>query len=140
MPTKSSGRAKTTDVRVVKVDDALGLVMGFAIVCKEGGEPYFDTQGDHITEEAMLEAAVDFMSNARVAKEMHSGGDKGVVVFAWPMTSEIAKAFGLVVEKTGLMIAMKPDDEEILRKFRDGEYTGFSIGGMCHEHEEVPSE
>lgn len=137
MPTTSSDRAKRTDVKVVKVDDSLGLVMGYAIICKEGGEPYFDTQGDHITEEAMLEAAVDFMANARVAKEMHEGDQKGTVIFAWPMTEEIAKAFGLQVEKTGLMIAMRPDSDEMLKKFRDGDYTGFSIGGVCHEHEEV---
>ena len=56
---------------VLKVDDTLGLVMGYAIICKQAGEPYFDLHGDYITEEAMLKAALDFMENSQVAKEMH---------------------------------------------------------------------
>ncbi len=123
--------------RVVKVDEALGLVMGYAIVCKEQGEPYFDTQGDHIPEDAMLGAALDFMENSRLAKEMHVGEGKGTVVFAWPMTEDVAKAFGILTNTTGLMIAMRPSDDAMLEKFRDGTYTGFSIGGERIKDEEV---
>lgn len=122
---------------VLKVDEELGLVMGYAIVSTVDGEPYYDSQGDYIPDESMLNASVDFMKNSRVAKEMHVGGEKGTVVFAWPMTAEIAKAFGLTVTKTGLMIAMLPEDEEVLEKFKSGEYTGFSIGGSRIEDEEV---
>lgn len=131
-----SEREEEMEVRadVLKVDDSLGLVMGYAIVCEEDGEPYFDLQGDHITEDAMLKAAVDFMENSRVAKEMHAGGQTGAYVFAWPMTKEIAKAFGVEVKKTGLMIAVRPDPG-MLAKFRDGTYTGFSIGGRWIEEE-----
>lgn len=119
---------------VLKVDDTLGLVMGYAIICKQAGEPYFDLHGDYITEEAMLKAALDFMENSQVAKEMHSGDKAGSVVFAWPMTTDIAKAFGLDTEKTGLMIAVRPE-KEMLAKFRDGTYTGFSIGGWWLKEE-----
>lgn len=114
--------------RVLKVDSGLGLVMGYAIVCTEDGEPYYDLQGDHITEGAMLTASLDFMENSQVAKEMHRGEQTGRVVFAWPMTADIAKAFGVETSRTGLMIAVRPDDD-MLAKFRDGTYTGFSIGG-----------
>jgi hypothetical protein len=114
--------------KVSAVDQTLGLVMGFAIVCKQGGEEYFDLQGDHIPEDAMLEATTEFMLNSRTAKAMHAGEAAGSIVFAWPMTTEIAKAFGIEVNTTGLMIAMKPD-EEMMKKFVSGEYTGFSIGG-----------
>lgn len=122
---------------VIKVDDTLGLVMGFAIICKQDGVEYYDLHNDHIPEDAMLDAASDFMLNSRVAKEMHVGGGKGSVVFAWPMTSDIAKAFGLEVKTTGLMIAMKPEPE-MLKKFQSGELTGFSIGGHRVLDEEVP--
>jgi hypothetical protein len=115
--------------QVCKVDDSLGLVMGFAIVCKQDGEDYFDVQGDHIPEDAMLGAAVDFMQNSRVAKEMHAGDSKGSVLFAFPLTTEIAKSFGIETQTTGLMIAMKPNDADMLAKFKSGELTGFSIGG-----------
>ena len=121
--------------KVVKIDESLGLVMGYAIVCSEVGEPYFDLQGDHIPEDAMLKAALDFMQNSRLAGEMHSGVDKGAVVFAWPMTAEIAKAFGIVTDTTGLMIAIRPSSDAMLEKFRDGTYTGFSIGGERGEDE-----
>jgi hypothetical protein len=136
---------------VLKVDDTLGIVLGWAIICNTGvniskgeeGEPYFDKQGDHIPEYSMLEATTDFMLHSRKAGEMHwkdKDGEaigKGVVVFCWPMTAEIAKAFGIETKQTGLMIAMKPEEDEILEKFRTGEYKGFSIGGnYIPEHTE----
>lgn len=121
---------------VAKVDDSLGLVMGFAIVCNEDGEPYFDLQGDHVPEESMLKAALEFMENSQVAKEMHRGEQAGTVVFAWPMTDEIAKSFDMLTRRTGLMIAIKPD-EGMLKRFQLGELTGFSIGGLRIDDEEV---
>ncbi len=113
-----------------------GLVLGWAIICKEHGEPYFDLQGDHITELAMLRASTDFAENSRVAKDMHRDGQAGTVVHTFPMTTDIAKAFGVQTDRTGLMIAMRPD-EEMLDKFKSGELTGFSIGGVRGEDEEV---
>lgn len=132
-----AGGAFSTSAEVVKVDEDLGLVMGFAIVCNEGGEPYFDVQGDHIPEDSMLKAALDFMENSRVAGEMHTGDDRGTVVFAWPMTADVAKAFGITIHRTGLMVALRPSDDAVLEKFRDGTYTGFSIGGKRIVDEEV---
>jgi hypothetical protein len=35
---------------VLKVDESLGLVLGWAIVCKKDGCDYFDLQEDHIPE------------------------------------------------------------------------------------------
>jgi hypothetical protein len=115
--------------QIAKVDTDLGLVFGYAIISKQSGVDYYDVQGDHIPESAMLEAATEFMVSKREAKEMHAGDRVGEIVFAWPMTSEIAKAFNIVTETTGLLIAMKPNSKDILEKFRDGSYTGFSIGG-----------
>lgn len=125
-----------TSNEILKVDEELGLVMGWAIVSKIDGEEYFDTQGDHIPEESMLEAATEFMMNSRVAKDMHVGDQVGTIVFAWPMTSEVAKAFGIETSKTGLMIAMKPE-ADMLQKFKSGELKAFSIGGTRLVDEEV---
>lgn len=122
---------------IAKVDDALGLVIGWAIISKIDGEPYFDTQGDHIPEAAMLEATLDFMESARIAKEMHEGDKKGDIVFGFPLTTEIAKSLGIKTAKTGFLIGFKPASPEILAKFKDGTYTGFSIGGRVTEsHDE----
>lgn len=129
---------KKTFVNVVKVNEELGLVMGFAIVCEERGVPYYDVQGDHIPEDAMLKAAAEFMANSRAAKEMHAGPDIGEVVFAFPLTREIANAMEIDgYNKTGLMIAMKFSDSAIVDKFKSGEYRGFSIGGRRILDEEV---
>lgn len=130
-------------IDLVKVDEGHGLVLGYAVISKVNGEDYFDSQGDHAPEEAMLSAAVDFMSSDRVMGDMHIKGKdgnavcKGSVLFAWPLTTDVAEAFGWEVEKTGLLIAVKPSDPEVLEKFKSGEYTGFSIGGSYIENEEV---
>lgn len=128
----------------LKVDEGLGLIMGYAIVCKIDGEPYFDlgelqADGsrirDHITEKAMLKASTHFMQESRAACEMHARDadgnviKSGGVVFCWPMTTEIAKALDIVVKRTGLLVAVKPDSAEALAKAKRGEYRGFSIGG-----------
>jgi hypothetical protein len=128
--------SKRRFVEFTKVDVDLGLVMGFAIICTKDGKPYYDTQDDHIPDDSMLKAAADFMENSRAAKEMHAGDKIGNVTFAFPLTQDIADAFGIVTKTTGLMIAMKPDDPAVLDKFRDGTYTGFSIGGLRGEDED----
>ncbi len=118
------------------------MVFGFAVVCTVDGEPYIDLQKDYITDEAMLDASVDFAKSAQIAGDMHlrdENGDKiedGLVVFMFPLTEDIAKAMGITSSRTGLMVGMKPS-AETLAKFVDGTYTGFSIGGSYIENEEV---
>lgn len=123
-----------------KADGELGLIFGWAIISNEDGKPYYDTQGDHIPEDAMLRAAADFMESKRTMKIMHNGKKVGTVVFAWPVTEEIARAMGLKAKCTGLMVAVKPDNPSVVERFRNNQYTGFSIGGNRLEDEEVDEE
>jgi hypothetical protein len=124
---------------VAKVDSERRLVFGYAIVCKIDGEDYFDAQGDHITEEAMLDAALDFALHSRLANEMHVKGDEsGCVPMLFPMTTEVAKLLDIEVKKTGLIIVMRPD-EEMFAKFESGELKGFSIEGPWCRREKVAS-
>lgn len=125
-----------TKAEVAKVDTDLGLVFGWAIVCTEKGEDHYDLQGDHIPEGVMVDATTDFMENARVAKEMHTGDQIGMVLHSFPLTKDIAEAMGIQTEKTGWMVAMKPN-AGVLQKFKDKVYTGFSIGGNCEYVEEA---
>lgn len=128
----------TASSQIAKVNDELGLVFGYAVVCKEldlskaAGDrvmvEHYDTQGHHIPEEVMLKAATDFALNSRASKDMHKGEAVQTAVFNFPMTEEIAKALGITIEKSGWLIALKPTPE-ILAKYKSGEYTGFSIGG-----------
>lgn len=131
--------------KVEKVSDELGLVFGWAIVCKVDGKDYYDlnrnhetgeAEPDHIPEEVMLKAAADFMEGDAIAKEMHSGEARGSYTFMFPLTSDIAKAMGITTNKTGLMVAVKPD-AAMLAKFKSGELSGFSIGGYLLDHEGV---
>lgn len=130
------------DAQLVKVDKRLGLLIGWAIICKMGGEEYYDTQGDHITEDCMVEACLDFMINKRQAGEMHfrrlntegrlETVDRGTVAFAMPLTEDIKKALGVTSNISGLVVGLKPNDPEIVEKYLSGEYTGFSIGGRYY--------
>lgn len=122
---------------VFKVDKSLGLVFGYAIICKVDGKDYWDTQDNHVPEASMLEAVFDFMKSSRTSKEMHSGDEKGKIVFGFPVTEEIAKALGWTVKQTGFVVGAHYDDPVIIEKFANGEYTGFSIGGAYIETEEA---
>lgn len=123
-----------TGSEVCKVDEDLGLVFGFGVICTENGEPYFDKQDDHVPDAAMLEAAAEFVSRSSATTDMHARDEDGAipvdgeVVFAFPLTAEIAKAYGIETPKTGLMVGVRPSPE-VLAKFRSGAYRGFSIGG-----------
>lgn len=133
-------------VKAESINEELGLVFGWAIVCKVDGEDYYDLQRnretgeaepDHIPEASMLESSADFMANSRLGNEMHARPDSGTYLFAFPLTAEIAKAMGITAyKKTGLMIAYKPEPA-VLAKFKSGEYTGFSIEGLRIKDEEV---
>jgi hypothetical protein len=145
-----------TDQPLVKVNDVLsvdeeqGVVIGWAIVCKMDGEDYYDLNVDrdgvhkgkrvpeHITEDAMFKGAAEAVSEGLLAgNEMHEGPDTGHFVFLFPMTTQIAKALDITTKRTGLLVGYKPEPE-VLQKFKDGTYTGFSMEGgrVAYEEEE----
>ena len=118
-------------VEVAKVDDGLGLVFGWAIISEVNGEPYIDSQDDYIPSEVAMKAIAKYMEGERVAKTMHVGERTGTVTMAYPMEPSIMKSLGVQSEKTGVIIAMKPDTPAQLAKFANGTYSGFSIGGSA---------
>lgn len=114
--------------RITKVDEDLGVVFGWAIVSKVDGEDYYDLQGDHITEAAALEAAVDYMVSSGVQKDMHEGDRRGTATL-FPMTADVAKAYGFDTGgRSGVLVMAKPD-RELFELHRAEKRTGFSIGG-----------
>lgn len=133
----------STKATIMKVEESLGLIIGFSIVCEVDGQPYYDlgevVDGvrivDHITPAAMLKSSAEFMANSRVAGEMHERDENddpvqaGDVVFAFPLTAEIAASLDITTKRTGLLTAIRPHDPAVLDKARKGEYRGFSIGG-----------
>lgn len=128
--------AKNLSVKVAKVDTDLGLVFGYAIICTQHDVEYFDTQGDHIPEDAMLHATMEYMMGDRPALDMHDGEPVGKVVYGLPVTKDIAASLGLSTDRTGFVVGMKPNPA-MLAKFKSGEFSGFSIGGRRVEDEDV---
>lgn len=122
--------------KAIGADEQLGIVFGWAIVSKFRGEDYYDLNVDpdgsrvpeHIPEDAMLKAAAAFMDGDRPGNEQHSGPDKGKFLFAFPLTTEIAKALGIETDRTGLIVGYKATPETIA-KVKAGKFTGFSIEG-----------
>lgn len=149
--------APKINVRVCKVDDTLGVVLGWAIVCKVNGEDYFDLNIDHdgphagqrvpehVPEPVMAKSALQFVESGAVGNEMHEGPDVGTYPFVFPMTSDAFKSlFGAndAPPKTGLLVGYRPP-ADVLAKFQSQngkppEYTGFSIEGRRISFEEQP--
>ena len=135
-----------TQAQILKADTSLGLIFGFAMICKvrqdDGTFAEFwdgDKPNDHFPEQGMLEASTEFAKSKRVACSMHARDANqqpvpdGGVVHHFPLTEAIAKALGIDTPYTGLLIALAPDNPESLEKAADGTYTGFSIGGEVIE-------
>ena len=118
---------KTADI--LKVDTERRIAWGWASVSTMKGELVTDLQGDTITPQEMEKMADRFMASARTAKAMHQGDQIGEVLHSFPITNEIAKAFGMETDREGWLIGMKIHDDAVWQGFKDGTYKAFSIGG-----------
>lgn len=156
MPAENASKIVKVN-EVLNVDTEHGLVFGYAIVCKVLNETtgefedYYDlnvdTEGvhkgkrvpEHITEDCMFKAAVDIAETGvqLAGNDMHAGPDVGSYYFKFPVTEEMAKSLDWKVKKTGLVVGYHPGDEDVLAKFKNGTYTGFSIEGARVESEEL---
>ena len=125
--------------KIAAVDEEAGIVFGWAMVSKINDVDYYDLNFDrdtmefvpeHIPEDAMFKSAIGFMDTDRAGNDMHEGPDIGKFVFGFPLTTEIAKAMGIECDRTGFMVGFRPENAEILEKFKTKEYTGFSIEGF----------
>lgn len=127
---RSKGFRFTKDVEIVKVDEEMGLVFGWALTDHADGEEYFDLQGDNVVaDDGLIKAAKEWVESGARSDEMHDGIASGSCPFVMPMTPDVAKAFGISTDTTGLMVGMRPPPD-VFAKFKTGEYTGFSIEGQ----------
>lgn len=124
------------EATVLKVDNEQGLVYGWAYVSTEDGKLLVDSQGDSIEPIEMEKMATNFMLNSRSAKVMHKGENVGTFVHSFPLTNDIMKAFDIYSDREGWLVAMKPDNPDVMAAYKAGEYTGFSIGGKAGDVEE----
>lgn len=124
---------KTADI--LKVDTERRIVWGWASVCTMKGETVTDLQGDRIAPAQMEKMADRFMRSARAAKAMHYGDDVGEVIHSFPMTKELADAFGIQSEREGWITGTYIKSDEEWAKVRNGTYKGLSIGGRARRKE-----
>ena len=134
------------------IDVKHGVVFGFAMTSSKDGKPYFDLNVDrdgalkgqkvpeHIDDDEIMSSGLDFAESERPGNEMHAGPNVGKFVFIMPYTADIARDLFKVENPpiTGLAVGYKPTPE-VLAKFIDGTYKGFSIEGW-HEHSELISD
>jgi hypothetical protein len=121
---------------VLKVDEALGLVFGWGMICAKSGDQYMDLDREGISQAEMLKSVTEFAATSQLTDDGHNEVPDGAVVFTFPLTDDVAKAFGIECDQRGWMVAAKPSPE-VLAKFADGTYTGFSIGGTVEGFERV---
>lgn len=117
--------------KILKLDSERRIAWGWASVSTMEGELVTDLQGDTITTVQMEKMADRFMMSARTAKAMHEGDSIGEVIHSFPLTNELAKAFGLDTDREGWIIGMKIYDDQVWGGFKRGELAGFSIGGKA---------
>lgn len=130
-------------VKVTKVDLGKRMVFGWGSVCKKRCDDgafkiYTDTDNEQFPEETTLDAWIEYMKGDRIMDNMHDEKPMGKVIFAFPLMEDIAEALGLTsaLDQTGVIVGTLVDDDEVLKKFHTGEYTGFSIGGYA-DYEDV---
>ena len=81
---------------VAKVDEAQGLVYGWAsVVVTKAGELVEDRQGDVIDPADLDSAMIEFMLDHRAANEMHEGAPIGTVVESVVVSPAKLEAMGL---------------------------------------------
>ncbi len=106
------------------------LVYGWASVYSQAGQPVIDRQGDRISETEVVKMAHRFVSEARVAKAMHSqDAPIGEVVESLVLTEEIQKALGIDLGQAGWFVGMKINDDAAWQRVKSGELRTLSIGG-----------
>jgi hypothetical protein len=118
-------------VPIVKSDEALRVVYGWASVIEDQGRAVVDRQGDVITPDELIKAAHGFMRDSRKGKEMHRDTAVGEVVESIVLTRDVQDALGVNLDKVGWYIAIKILDDTVWNRVQSGEYRAFSIGGRA---------
>lgn len=115
--------------RVIKTDEALGVVIGMSIVTSVDGVPYSDLQGDEVQESDLLKTVVEFMESGAPTDTQHNREQDGRVVLSWVFDKETNEAMGVTSRKHGWATGLKVSPETFA-KFKSGELSGFSIDGV----------
>jgi Putative phage serine protease XkdF len=125
------------DVPILKADEELRTVYGWASVINEAGSVVTDHQGDQITEAELVRAAHEFVGASRHGGLLHAQGADGLphrggeVVESLVLTPDVQKAIGVDLKKTGWFIGYRVADDDAWALVKDGTLRSFSIGGKA---------
>lgn len=126
-----AGETVDATFRVVKVDEKLGLVFGWALATSldGGATPHVDLQDDAIVgDDELIKIAAEFMESSAASDVMHDDNPDGKVVFCMPLTKDVSTALGVTSKVHGLAIAMRPSPTTF-KRFLLKELNAFSIAG-----------
>ena len=129
------------ETNIIKFDEELGVVYGWASVIEKDGQPFVDHHGDVIEEHELLKAAHLFVKDARVGGFMHLKDENdevikvGEVVASFPLTRSVQKAFGIDLPLSGWAIGIEIHHPQLLEKVKEGEFPAFSIGAKAIREE-----
>ena len=117
--------AKSVSVNIVKRDEDKRIVYGIVL------EPdSVDLQNDVVSKSEIETAAHEFLKSYRVVGDNHNQLAKADVVESYIATSD-GVLNGKPFKAGSWMMAVKVDDEDMWLRLKEGEYTGFSIGGSA---------
>lgn len=123
-----------TGVEFVKVDEDRHLIGG--IVYHSGPDAPADTEGDYVdSEEELFEAMKSWMINGQAMKIMHKGRTKEIPLVECFQAEADTKKGGKRVPKGAWYITNYVPDDDLWQAIKDGEITGYSMGGRGRAEE-----
>ena len=137
MSEKLIQKTKVSEVEIMKVNEELRTASGWAWTSETRAdfdspwEIYIDLQNDYIPEDVSEKAAKGYAEGDRVAKDMHQGEPIGQVIHTFPLTKANAEAMGIQSTKSGVMVTMRIDDDDVWEQVKSGERRAFSLGGAA---------
>jgi hypothetical protein len=126
------GSSVEATCRVIKTDERLGLVFGWALASSlDGGKtPHVDLQNDAVVgDDDLIKVAAEFVDAGARSDVLHDESHDGRVVFCMPLTKDVNAALGIKSDVHGLAIAMRPSPATF-KRFLSKELNAFSIGGL----------
>lgn len=118
--------------QVVKIDEKMGLVFGWALATSldGGATPHIDLQQDAIVgDDELIKIAAEFMEASAASDVMHDDSPDGKIVFCYPLTKAVTDALGIASKVHGLAIGMRPSPATF-KRFVSKELSAFSIAGI----------
>lgn len=123
-------RQLKVSVKVERASEELGILWGYASVAD-----IVDLQGDVVPQAVLIAAVYQFMeayyAGAATIKTNHEKPAKAVLV---------ESTFHLVGTNVAWYVGVKLLDEDLRKAARNGEISGFSIGGYADPVEEAEGE